>query len=200
MQHPNFAKWPSIQRLSSETVYITEKIDGTNGIIYVPPDDEQPIIAGSRERWLTSPDGEPPDKKTDNFGFGAWVHERKEALRRLGPGYHYGEFHGVGINRSYNLKDKRFASFEYWRDDISIDGVCRVPVLYEGPIDGLTNEPGLRWSIWDEWTATLREYGSVLYPGFPNPEGVVITFKNMKTARFKRLCHNDKIHKSQVPK
>jgi hypothetical protein len=185
---PEFAKWPSIQRLSSEICWITEKIDGTNGVIYVPESPDNPILAGSRERWLTSEDGTPPVKGGDNFGFAAWVHERSASLRTLGPGYHYGEFHGCGIQRKYDLNDKRWASFEYWRTDIAIEGVCVVPVLYTG-------EPTV--GIIDETVAKLKASGSVLYPGFMKPEGVVVTFKEMRSAKFKRLCENDKIHKYQ---
>lgn len=193
---PAFAKWPSIQRLSSETCFVTEKIDGTNGVIYVPESPEEPVLAGSRERWLTHADGEPPTTQTDNFGFGVWVHERSEALRQLGPGRHYGEFHGIGIQRNYGLPDRRWASFEYWRTDLDILGVCVVPVLYEGSPDTLLQ---MR-PPWDYWVEQLKESGSRLYPGFTDPEGVVITFKNMNKAKFKRLCKNDLIHKSQVAK
>jgi hypothetical protein len=189
MNLPIFQKWPSIQRLSSETVFLTEKIDGTNGVIYVPEEPDMPVLAGSRERWLTNADGTPPEKNRDNYGFGAWVHERAESLRRLGPGYHYGEFHGKGIQRHYDLPDKRWSSFEYWRDDIQIPDVCVVPVLYTG-------EPAN--SVWDTLIDELRANGSVLYPGFMKPEGVVITFKNMNKAKFKKLCENDKIHKGQM--
>jgi hypothetical protein len=187
--HPEFVKWPSIQRLSSEICYITEKIDGTNGVIYVPEEPDKPVLAGSRERWLTNADGTPPEKNKDNFGFGAWVHERAESLRRLGPGCHYGEFHGKGIQRHYDLPNKRWASFEYWRDDIQIPDVCVVPVLYTGEMT-----PG----IIESWVEHLRVVGSTLYPGFAKPEGVVVTFKNMNKAKFKKLCENDKIHKGQM--
>jgi hypothetical protein len=188
MSYPEFAKWPSIQRLSSEICWITEKIDGTNGIIYVPDTPDKPVLAGSRERWLTNEDGTPPIKGKDNFGFGEWVYERSANLRSLGPGYHYGEFHGKGIQRNYDLPDRRFASFEYWRSDIQIQDVCVVPVLYTGePVSGII----------DSTVNLLIKSGSTLYPGFMKPEGVVITFKNMKSAKFKRLCENDKIHKYQ---
>jgi hypothetical protein len=43
--------------------------------------------------------------------------------------------------------------------------------------------------------AKLKETGSVLYPGFMRPEGVVVTFKEMKSCKWKRLCENDKLHK-----
>ena len=178
MTPPDFKKWPSIQRLSSEICWITEKIDGTNAVIYVS--DNGDVFTGSRERWLTLDNA--------NFGFAAWVQERKDKIVQLGPGYHYGEFHGKGINRGYGLQDRRFASFEYWRNDLAIDGVCVVPVLYTG-------EPTA--GIIDETVEKLRNSGSVLHHGFMKPEGVVITFKEMNTAKFKRMCENDKIRKKQ---
>lgn len=185
---PPFVKWPSIQRLSSETCWITEKIDGTNGVIMIPDDPQKPVLAGSRERWLTAADGTPPEKGRDNFGFGQWVHERSDSLRQLGPGVHYGEFHGAGIQRKYGLPNRRFASFEYWRTDIQIPDVCVVPVLYTGePTEGII----------DATVAALKASGSVLYPGFMQPEGVVVTYKNMSRCKWKRLCENDKIHKYQ---
>lgn len=189
--HPEFRKWPSIQRLSSETCWITEKIDGTNGVIYVPEDPSLPILAGSRERWLSNEDGTPPEKGKDNFGFGAWVYERRDSLRQLGPGTHYGEFHGKGIQRKYGLPDNRWASFEYWRTDINIPGVCVVPILYTGePVEGII----------DSTMNALKLSGSVLYPGFMQPEGVVVTYKNMSSCKWKRLCENDKLHKSEWKK
>ena len=191
MPLPEFAKWPSIQRLSSEICWITEKIDGTNGVIFVPGESDKPVLAGSRNRWLTQENGEPPDKGSDNCGFGAWVHARRESLRRLGPGMHYGEFHGLGIQRGYGLTDKRWASFEYWRTDIDIPDVCVVPVLYTGePAEGVIGHK----------VDALRASGSVLYPGFMKPEGVVVTYKEMNTCKFKKLCQNDRIKKRDLQK
>lgn len=194
MSLPAFVKWPSIQRLSSEVCFLTEKIDGTSGVVYVPESATEPLLAGSRERWLTNEDGTPPEKAKDNFGFGRWAHENAEALRRLGPGTHYGEWHGNGIQRGYGLPDKRFALFAYWRTDLAelnIPRVTKVPVLYEG-------EP--TFDVFESAINNLRAYGSVLYPGFMKPEGIVITFKNMREAKFKKLCEKDKLHKYQQGK
>ena len=193
---PPFVKWPSIQRLSSETVYVTEKIDGTNGVIHVC--DDGTVLAGSRERWLSNPDGTPCDKKSDNFGFSQWVYDRRDALVRFGPGTHYGEFHGSGIQRGYGLKNKRFASFEYYRplDDREIhEDVCFVPTIFEGQWKVGTESDMVHDAIVD-----LRLHGSKLYPGFMKAEGIVITFKNMRSAKFKWLCENDEIHKYQQVK
>lgn len=181
---PEFHKWPSIQRLSSETIYITEKIDGTNGVIHVTEDGK--VFAGSRERWLTLEDGNPPPKQADNFGFAQWVYDRRKSLVNLGPGTHYGEFYGAGIQRRYGLSEKRWASFEYWdpRPDLKSLGVDTVPVLFEGPYDIF---------LFGKYVQDLIDNGSTLVPGFMKPEGIVITFKNMRTAKFKKLCENDQL-------
>jgi hypothetical protein len=178
---PEFAKWPSIQRLSSETLFITEKIDGTCGVIHIAEDGE--LTPGSRERWLLP-------GQSDNFGFGEWCRQYADELRKLGPGYHYGEWHGAGIQRKYGQPIKRFASFEFWRDDLP-GLITKVPLLYEGPYTP---------TIFDETIEKLIKGGSVLYPGFMKPEGIVISFKNVRSAKFKKLCENDLIHKSQLPK
>ena len=77
-----FKEWPKIPRLSKEMV-VTEKIDGTNGVIYIPeiPGEagDRPFLVGSRSQWIT------PEK--DNAGFAKWAYENSEALLELGPGF-----------------------------------------------------------------------------------------------------------------
>ncbi len=174
---PEFVAWPSIQRLSSDTVTITEKIDGTNAVIWVGPDKR--VLAGCRTRWLTSPD--------DNYGFRAWVEANADTLWMLGEGYHYGEWFGSGIQRRYGLEEKRFASFEIWRDELPAC-VTKVPLLYRGKYTDAIIESQLD---------ILRLSGSVLVPGFMDPEGIVVQFKSAKHVKFKKFCKNDEIHKSQ---
>jgi len=65
-----------IPRLSRECV-VTEKIDGTNGCIYISENGE--FLVGSRTRWLNGQTG-------DNHGFSRWAHEHKEELLKLGVG------------------------------------------------------------------------------------------------------------------
>ena len=67
-----FQPFPKIPRLNREIV-ITEKIDGTNGVIHVA--DDLTVTAGSRNRWLTI--------EKDNFGFAKWVAENAEELAEL---------------------------------------------------------------------------------------------------------------------
>ena len=64
-----FVEFTKIGRLSREII-ITEKIDGTNGVIEIGEDGSFQI--GSRSRWLGA-DG-------DNFGFGMWALMHKDEL------------------------------------------------------------------------------------------------------------------------
>jgi len=83
-----FVKFGKIARLS-RTVVITEKIDGTNGLIAIGEDGEFQV--GSRNRWIAP--------ENDNMGFARWAYENKDELMGLGAGFHYGEWWGQGIQR-----------------------------------------------------------------------------------------------------
>ena len=152
-----FVPFPKIPRLKRNIV-ITEKIDGTNASILVP-EDGGPLLVGSRNRWITPDD--------DNYGFARWVKEREEILRAaLGPGHHFGEWWGQGIQRRYGLDHKRFSLFNTGRWHGVVPTHCHVvPVLYAGS-----------WSqeAIDDALAKLRDGGSVAAPGFAKPEGIVI--------------------------
>ena len=102
MNIPNveFKEFPKMARLSREIV-ITEKIDGTNSQILITEDGD--IFAGSRTRWITP--------ENDNYGFAKWVEGNKSELLNMGPGTHFGEWWGNGIQRNYGLKEKRFSLF-----------------------------------------------------------------------------------------
>ena len=183
MTVPEFKAWPSLSRLATETVTITEKVDGTNAIIHVS--DEGEVHAGSRNRWLTA--------EADNFGFYAWVNANRDAVAKLGPGYHYGEWCGPGIQRGYGLPGKRWVSFAHYRkDDLSAmhPDMSTVPVMYQGEWHPMLPEVQI---------AMLLHFGSSFQPGFARPEGIVIEFHRAK-AKFKKLCENDKIHKTQQAK
>jgi hypothetical protein len=152
-----FRKFDKIARLSREIV-VTEKIDGTNGLIAIGEDGEFQV--GSRNQWIT------PEK--DNAGFARWAYAHKDELMQLGVGFHYGEWWGQGIQRGYGLKEKRFSLFNTsrWSDDTVRPACCHVvPVLYTGIFDTEMIQ------IWLDW---LGRCGSVAAPGFMNPEGVVI--------------------------
>lgn len=169
MEQPKFEEWPKIQRYRKVRAQITEKIDGTNAQIYISDDPAAPVMAGSRNRWLqpSSVGG----KSADNFDFASFVFQNAEALRRLGPGRHYGEWYGAGIGRRYGLTSRRLALFNV--DRYAKTGlpeglpseVGLVPVLHDGEFDP---------KVADDVIFRLYNTGSVAVPGFMNPEGVVI--------------------------
>ncbi len=191
---PDHIEFRKIPRLSRDII-ITEKIDGTNGLLYVTDIGE--LWAGSKNRWLTGP-------KDDNHGFWAWANaHRHELVYGLGPGYHYGEWWGNGIQRGYGLKkdDKRFSLFNTtrwceWDDQaqlISAPGaepkyqsilpecVRLVPVLYRGAF--LTRDIEITMQA-------LAVRGSWASPGYMNPEGVVI-YHTAGNCFFKKTFEND---------
>ena len=156
MTEPEFKAFEKIGRLNRDVV-VTEKIDGTNGLVWVS-DDLGEVRAGSRNRWITPTD--------DNFGFARWVAEHAEELKSLGPGYHYGEWWGQGIQRRYGLEEKRWSLFNVhkWEDDAVRPKCCHVvPVLHRGHLGGHIGQ-----------LERLRHEGSVAAPGFMKPEGLVI--------------------------
>lgn len=206
----SFQPFSKIARLSRECV-VTEKIDGTNAQIFitdtigehtsgipltpVPADNGGAkgwIAAGSRNRWITP--------ENDNYGFARWVKENAEELIKLGPGRHFGEYWGAGIQRRYGLTEKRFSLFNVarWVDRIGCQKVidtnqefcpecCHVvPVLYRGVFDSKTIEFVLD---------SLKEGGSEAAPGFMNPEGIVIYHTASKTL-FKKTIKDDESPKS----
>ena len=145
-----FIPFPKIPRLN-RPITITEKIDGTNAAIHITGrysdergvqaykvdlddvNDIGVIVPQSRQRLIT------PEQ--DNFGFARWVKENAQALREvLGPGVHFGEWWGQGIQRGYRQDRKWFSLFNYtrWSNDPSLAslasiGVQVVPILYHGP-------------------------------------------------------------------
>jgi RNA ligase len=170
---PPFEAFASIPRLR-KTCCVTEKLDGTNGIIEVLEDGR--VLAGSGSRWITPED--------DNYGFARWVKDHEDELRTgLGIGKHFGEWWGAGIQRRYGLKEKRFSLFNVarWKGRLGLHGQLEgfanekqglppaccgvVPVLWEGEFD--TYSIRLQLNL-------LASDGSVAAPGFTNPEGVVV--------------------------
>jgi len=153
-----FEQFKKISRWSREVI-VTEKIDGTNGVVFVS-DDGLTIHAGSRSRWITTAD--------DNFGFARWVETNAVELLKLGPGRHYGEWWGPGIQRGYGLKEKKFSLFNVhrWGDAATRPACCDVvPLLWRGNMDDVKV---------DQILLRLSETGSVASPGFMRPEGIVI--------------------------
>jgi hypothetical protein len=198
MEFQGFGK---IARLDREII-VTEKIDGTNAQVYITFDDLYPraslevarvltevgpvsLYAGSRNRWVTV--------GNDNFGFAAWVQENAVELVALGPGRHFGEWWGKGINRGYGVDGKYFSLFNTRRwapDYLSLVGTsadlvptcCKVvPVLYQGKFSQESIERELD---------RLRSEGSVAAPGFMEPEGVVV-YHTASNTLFKKTIGND---------
>lgn len=205
-----FQSFRKIPRLSREIV-ITEKIDGTNAQILIVPSAGLPyseecqcvvpgnrtdenamtIFAGSRNRWI--------QPGNDNFGFAAWVKANAEELLKLGPGRHFGEWFGSGIQRGYGLKEKRFALFNVGRWTLSTAGAIElktgtriaccgvVPILYIGPF---------KTEAINETLIHLEKTGSIIAPGFNKPEGIVIYHK-ASGCLFKKTIENDESGKTE---
>lgn len=191
-----FTEFPKMARLSRDVI-VTEKIDGTNAQVFITNDGQ--IVAGSRTRWITPQD--------DNFGFAAWVEAHLDELLTLGPGRHFGEWWGQGIQRNYGLTEKRFSLFnvqrwalhgtepqriatadpriEKWQD--VLPKCCGlVPVLYRGLFDTTAVDRAIE---------TLRLTGSAAAPGFMKPEGVVV-FHVAGNVGFKKTLVKDELPKA----
>ena len=152
------------------------------------------MLFGSRTRWVTPED--------DNHGFAAWATEHTDELRTLGPGRHFGEWWGQGIQRKYGLTEKRFSMFNTIRwalhgtepkiietqdprivkmQDVLPPCCGLVPVLFKGVFDTLEVERCLN---------DLRNDGSAASPGFDKPEGIVV-FHVAGNVGFKKTLGND---------
>lgn len=181
----DFIEFPKIARFSREVI-VTEKIDGTNACIAISEDGDFQV--GSRSRWLTPETG-------DNHGFMLWALTNKAELMKLGPGRHFGEWWGSGIQRGYGLQkgEKRFSLFNVsrWADDAVRPTCCYVaPMLarFDGMefIDAISIMEG------------LRLIGSAAAPGFMKPEGIVI-FHAQGNVAFKKTFDKDDAGKGREP-
>lgn len=166
-----FKAFDKIPRLNRNCI-VTEKIDGTNAQVVVTDDGR--VLAGSRKRYVTPDD--------DNFGFATWVLLHEAELRDgLGPGAHYGEWWGPGIQRGYGLKEKRFSLFNSTRWAGERPACCDVvPVLYAGLFCTRTLSKVL---------SELEATGSKASPGFMRPEGIVVFH-----------CHSGHFYKATIEK
>ena len=195
MSTEDFTGFGKIARLSREAV-ITEKLDGTNAQIFITEGGKDSpyavaawhdqttrtdmvMYAGSRSRWGTLQD--------DNHGFAAWAQQNAETLAELGPGRHFGEWWGAGIQRRYGQDRKRFSLFNTSRWAESRPACCDVvPVLYQGEF---TTEAV------DAAIARLRHGGSLAAPGFMQPEGVIV-YHVAANVYFKKTLDGDAEPKS----
>lgn len=184
-----FKEWPKTPRLNKEIV-VTEKIDGTNACIVVPDTFQNwPVYAQSRKRIITP--------NSDNFGFAHWVFEHRELLAgALGPGYHYGEWYGSGIQSGYGLTngERKFMLFnaDRWTAEsvaeagLDAIGVEAATVLYRGVFDQ---------TMIDYQVRRLRRDGSVHRPYDGKAEGVCV-FHTQSRKVYKVMCYNDEVPKT----
>lgn len=198
MTYPAFSKIPRLHR----DVVITEMIDGTNAQVFIQPRDDTPLAsweipvgandgenyklsAGSRTRWITPDD--------DNHGFARWVWQNADELVELGPGHHYGEWWGLGINRGYGLQEKRFSLFNTsrWSDLNARPACCDVvPILTSGGGEKLTH-------LVANAIYNLETMGSFAAPGYDRPEGIVI-YHTAANVLFKVTLEKDAVRKTEV--
>jgi len=183
---PDFEEYPKTPRLH-KPIIVTEKIDGTNAQVCITEDGR--IFAGSRSRWITP--------KDDNYGFARWVEGHKTELLKLGPGRHFGEWWGAGIQRGYGMKEKVFSLFNVGRwtgEDLvtpvpDFPNCCRlVPVITVGEFgDGIISLA----------RTMLQGRGSFAAHGFMRPEGLIV-FHTAARSVFKILFEGDNKPKSQM--
>ena len=165
-----FKAWPKIPRVENCMQCYTEKLDGTNACIicsFLPADHNTlatiltevgplNIWAQSRSRLITP--------SMDNYGFAKWVQANAQELSKLGAGYHYGEWWGLGIQRGYNQLEKKFSLFNTlrWNDQNPNrpDCVSIVPTIHAQTLEEARN--------------ILIDGGSLAAPGYMDVEGVVI--------------------------
>lgn len=169
-----FKPWPKIPRLANSEWFITEKIDGTNACIIVS-DDGTEIAAQSRTRLITP--------ENDNQGFAKWVQTNKEELLTLGPGHHFGEWWGSGIQRRYDLTEKRFSLFNTQRWGYIKPACCHVvPTLASNVFFEDLQK------VIEGCYKNLIHYGSYAAPDYMNPEGLII-YDNLSKSYFKVIIN-----------
>lgn len=177
-----FKAWPKIPRVENRKEFYTEKIDGTNACIIIKRMEWDEELGEYGLHWWYLDNGErygmwcqsrsrlikPGD---DNFGFALWVNNNLEELKKLGEGYHYGEWWGQGIQRGYGLTEKRFSLFNTKRwgphNPNTPNCVHVVPMI-----------PAI--SV-EQAKEMLIDGGSFAAPGFMNVEGVVVYEYNTDT-------------------
>lgn len=205
-----FQDFGKIARLNRECV-ITEKIDGTNAQVFIEHEavaetedciirngpcaelvptpwiasmDGFRIAAGSRTRYITP--------ENDNHGFAKFVAANVAELMKLGPGRHFGEWWGSGIQGSYGAPKgvKTFSLFNTsrWTAETAPSCCSVVPVLYRGNFKTTAVEDALQY---------LRTQGSVASPGFMKPEGVIV-YHTAANVFFKVTLEKDEQPKSRV--
>jgi hypothetical protein len=203
MSEESYPKFGKIPRLHREVI-ITEKIDGTNGLIEILETQsgdlsevENPLLwnpynggpdhlirAGSRKRWIT------PEE--DNHGFARWVFDNAKTLvADLGPGLHYGEWWGKGIGKRYSqvMEGKKFSLFNTGR---WADASFTTPDLHVVPVLARGNALELNTNL-EKVLAELKNNGSVVAPG-AKAEGIII-YHVAANSMFKVTVEKDEEYK-----
>lgn len=198
-----FEPFAKISRLS-RPIIITEKLDGSNGQLYIQSHEEFDVEngfdaekdantivgndwvlrVGSRKRWLDA------TKAGDHFGMFKWaVAHFDELCTGLGAGRHYGEWWGQGIQRGYGLEEKRFSLFNTHRWAEARPECCHcVPIVGTGDV--------FDTAAVDFALNILTTTGSHAAPGYMRPEGVVV-FHSHGNVLFKKTIENDELSKYQ---
>lgn len=228
MTEPEFRPFPKIARLR-RPIIVTEKIDGTNGAIRIEPVDVDSDASAGDPLWqdpnllrvVMDEEGEQaalyaqsrrrliaPGKSTDNHGFAAWVRHYAAPLAAiLGPGLHFGEWYGRGIQRGYGIEKeeghngKFFALFNVgrWQDKNHND------LVTFGAVPGLTTVPWLAEASTlgagavDTALRLLDRSGSYATgtgPRHEPAEGVVVYHAHSNTL-FKQTFENDEAGKGE---
>lgn len=208
----DFQEFPKIPRYRRE-VALTEKLDGTNAaVVWVSAADATDgyeqlpehvlavrhlvdqhganlgphfLLAQSRQRFITPARVKP---KNDNYGFATWVDAHAGELAKLGPGYHYGEWWGYGIQRGYGMPEKHFSLFNVsrWGDGKQERPACCDVI----PLIGYFTPDQIATQV-----EALRANGSYAAPGYMRPEGVVVWHSQSKQY-YKILLEGDDVPKS----
>jgi RNA ligase-like protein len=215
-----FEAWPKTPRLSSGGVTITEKIDGTNACVVIMPVDhpantvesmngvslvEKTLNDHSVGLWVV---GAQSRKRLifpgqDNAGFAGWVQENAvDLFDLLGPGRHFGEWWGQGIQRRYNMDHKVFSLFNThkwskvaqqrteWFErarDINMD---LVPTLYQGKFSDQAIENALH-VLWANGSFAAHQWGQA----GQDAEGVIIRHQSLG-GNLKAFVEDDDVPKS----
>lgn len=215
IEFEDFGKTPRLNRAGSMT--ISEKIDGSNAAVVIEPVEHPAdtaeslggfrLVAGpgydyvvgaqSRNRLIF------PGKSRDNAGFAGWVDFNAEALvDLLGPGRHFGEWWGQGVQRGYGLDHKVFSLFntrrwlklndqrEGWLSAALAIQMDVVPELYTGAF----SDQAIRDSL-----DRLKIFGSKAAENWGvlgrKAEGVIIYHHELR-GKMKAFIENDDVPKS----
>ena len=190
MSTANYPSFSSIERLENIYCIISEKIDGTNGLIEIQNKANNSntgsmiVKFGSRNRYISFSD--------DNAGFANFFRHYEKKFKNMAkeiiassynedsqtdeiptenyPLRIYGEWFGKGIQRGYGLKDKFFMPFSTFYAEKLIEyqvpNIVKPNIMYTGKFSQ---------EIADTCMQTLTN-GSLIIPEFKRPEGIVIHF------------------------